>query len=124
MINDVYIIVEPLNQLPPTSYYFLENYKAEFNGKISNTHYIHVETVKDLKSKLTELDKKDKTLVVVVVQRVKDDNGQYIDKAKISEIISYTGKNHLYLGANNVFCKTGMTICIAPDFYDMGYVAG
>ncbi|MBF0527606.1 MAG: hypothetical protein HQK56_21210 [Deltaproteobacteria bacterium] len=108
-----------------TSYYMTQNYISELKSK-TNYHFsvIQITTLVELREFIKASQSRDKSVLVLTLQRVLDERGKMVPKKDIlREIYKYNSK-HLELGANPLYAEFGIPICMAPDFSSMGSLLG
>jgi len=122
LISKVYIISEDSRHSSVTNYYMTKNYINEIKGRM-DYDIIYVTYVSEFRKIILDLNKKKNVLVILSLQRLIDDNGNYINKLDIVKELLKTNYTNLELGGNFVFCKEGVAICVMPDFWSMGKIS-
>lgn len=111
-----------LSDTSTTSFYLTESYRKELlNETKFDVEVIGLSRASDLRKTLSDIQKEDRGVIIHSYQNLKDDDydGFIPKKYLIKDILKYN-KKHLDICENCYYAKNGISMVVAPDFYNMG----
>lgn len=111
-----------LSDTSTTSYYLSNSYRDEIKRDTNyDVEIIRLSRISDLRKTLSDLQKKKKGIIIHSYQNLKDDDyGMFRPKKQLIEDVLRYNDKHLDVCENCYYAKNGISMVVAPDFYNMG----